>query len=103
MGVTSTCSDGLWKRVADIHLADLPSVGLRSDLTEAIARASWDRDVSMSNRLRHLVLLTDGRVNIADESATNEASVARLLKERLPQLKDAGFRIHSLALGAGPR
>ena len=93
--------DGLWKQVADIHLADLPSVGLRSDLTEAIARASWDRDVSMSNRLRHLVLLTDGRVNIADESATNEASVARLLKELLPQLKDAGFRIHSLALGAG--
>ncbi|MCZ6642670.1 MAG: VWA domain-containing protein [Gammaproteobacteria bacterium] len=92
--------DGLWKQVAGVHVADLPSVGLRADLTEAIARASWDRDVSMSNRVRHLVLLTDGKINIADESATNEASVARLLTELLPQLKDAGFRIHSLALGA---
>jgi len=91
--------DGLWKQVAGIHVADLPSAGLRADLTEAIARASWDRDVSMPNRVRHLVLLTDGKVNIADEPAINEASEARLLKELLPQLKDAEIRVHSLALG----
>ncbi len=93
--------DGLWKQVAGIHVADLPSAGLRADLTEAIARASWDRDVSMPNRVRHLVLLTDGKVNIADEPAINEASETRLLKELLPQLKDAEIRVHSLALGPG--
>lgn len=91
--------DGLWKQVAGIHVADLPSAGLRADLTEAIARASWDRDVSMPNRVRHLVLLTDGKVNIADEPAINGASEARLLKELLPQLKRAEIRVHSLALG----
>ena len=90
-------TDRLWKQVADIHLAQLTAGGSRSNLVEALGRASWDVD-NRSDSERHIVLLARGQVDISDAAGVNAAEEERLLKQLVPRLREAGFKIHTLAL-----
>lgn len=87
----------MWRTQAQIKTQSLPTVGLRTALGAAIDQAAWDWQ-QPSSRVRHLILLTDGEVDLADSSAVNQAARRILLRERLPVLAAAGFRIHTLAL-----
>lgn len=89
-------STALWKENAAILTADLESVGRRSDLLEAVDRASWDR--GRADGPADLILLTDGRLDVSDEAGINAAQRRRLLGELAPELAAAGYRVHSLAL-----
>ena len=66
-------------------------------LVEHATTASWDAAIP-SDRTRHIVLVARGRVDISDDPALNAAAQDRLLTRLLPQLRDAGFRIHTLAI-----
>ena len=92
-------TNDLWQEVAVAHAAELGAIGVRANLVEAIDEASWDRSQDV-NRQRHLVLLTDGRVDISDAESENTAEESRLLQTLMPELVAAGFRIHTLALSA---
>ena len=89
-------TNDLWQEVAVAHAAELGAIGVRANLFEAIEEASWDRSRDV-NRQRHLVLLTDGRVDISDAESENAAEESRLLQTLMPKLVAAGFRIHTLA------
>src|SRR5690606_15561055 len=89
-------SNGLWKETAAIRARELASVGRRANLLEAVDRASWDR--SSADGPAHLVLLTDGRLDVSDDAAENAASRARLLEQVAPELAAAGYRVHTLTL-----
>lgn len=89
-------SDGLWKENAVILTSDLASVGRRSNLLDAIDQASWDRRPGAAPA--HLIVLTDGRLDVADDARVNEEQRRRLLTELAPELAAAGFRVHTLAL-----
>ncbi|MFP6814236.1 MAG: vWA domain-containing protein, partial [Pseudomonadales bacterium] len=90
-------TDQLFKQIAEIQLARLPTGGQRSNLLEALDRASWDA-VNPSGRSRHIVLLAHGALDISDDNAVNEVARQRLLEQRLPALRDAGFKIHTVAV-----
>ncbi|MFK7913604.1 MAG: VWA domain-containing protein [Pseudomonadales bacterium] len=88
----------LWRTQALAKTARLPAVGLRTALGAAIDQAAWDWQSAAPGTIRHLILLTDGEVDLADSSAVNVAARNQLLRTRLPQLAAAGYRIHTLAL-----
>jgi len=89
-------STALWKENAAIRTADLESVGRRSNLLEAVDRASWDR--SGADGPADMILLTDGRLDVSDDAGINAAQRRRLLGEIAPELAAAGYRVHTLAL-----
>lgn len=90
-------SNALWKETAAMRTADLASVGRRSNLLEAVDRASWDRHREHAGPA-HLVLLTDGKLDISDEADANAAQRKRLLTQVAPELAASGFKVHTLAL-----
>ncbi|MGI9326198.1 MAG: VWA domain-containing protein [Pseudomonadales bacterium] len=86
----------LWRAQAQIQTSKLPTTGLRTALGDAVATASWDH--AGGNGARHLVLLSDGRLDLADEAQVNQAGRQQLLAEQLPRLAAAGFKVHTVAL-----
>src|SRR5690606_19478903 len=86
-------SSALWKETAAIRTESLPSVSRRANLPEALERASWDRHAGGGPV--HLVLLSDGHVDVSDDPAANAEARRRLLAELAPQLAAAGYRVHT--------
>lgn len=89
--------NGAWKEQVRIRADSIGSVALRTNMGAALEQVSWDLD-SDSRRERHIVLLTDGRVDVADDEATNAAESDRILKTILPGLVERGVKLHTLAL-----
>lgn len=92
-------ANGAWKRQANISADGIGSIALRTNVGEALERVTWDLD-SDSRRDRHILLLTDGRVDISDDPAVNRAEANRIIAELLPRLVDQGVRLHTIALSA---
>lgn len=88
----------LWRTQALAKTAKLPAVGLRTALGAAIDQAAWDWQAPAPGMSRHIILLTDGEVDLADSSAVNQAARTALLQTRLPELAAAGYQIHTMAL-----
>lgn len=95
--------DSHWRTQAQQEATKINSVGLYTHIDRAIETVTWDLDWSV-DKDRHIILLSDGLVDIsqaetsAERSRENQASRDHLLRERLPQLVEAGFTIHTLAL-----
>ena len=86
----------LWRAQAQIKTRALPAVGLRTALPAALAAASWDR--AGPRRQRDLILLTDGRLDLGPSEQENAAARDQLLQSLVPELAQAGIRLHALAL-----
>lgn len=95
MFVKYDTSDALWKETAALRAGALESVGRRANLPEALDRASWDRHAAAGPA--HLVLLSDGHLNVSDDPAADAEARRRLLAELVPELAAAGYRVHTLA------
>lgn len=87
-----------WKRRARAGAAKIHSRGLFTNIEEVIKRASSDWSGSSGKYSRHLVLLTDGVVDVSKDPTKNPASRRRILEQQLPQLKALGARVHTIAL-----
>ena len=92
--------DRLWKQLALIQADAISSNAMHTDIESAIDAASWDRNDPPAGRDRHILLLTDGKIDISDEERANAASRARVTRELLAELKRAGIRLHTIALSA---
>ena len=93
--------DQAWRDAAKAQGQSINSVGLRTNLTDALARASWK--VAADSGFNHsVILLTDGKIDMAeagqDADKVNAAERERLFSEVLPVYAAAGARIHTLAL-----
>lgn len=96
--------DQAWRDTAKAQGISINSVGLRTNLTEALAKASWK--VTPDSGFNHsVILLTDGKIDMAeagqDADKINAAEKNRLFNEVLPVYAAAGARIHTLALSEG--
>ena len=95
--------DKAWRQSAKEKAKAINSVGLYTNLPEALSRASWK--VAADSGYKHsLILLTDGRIDMREPGTgadINEKERNRLLKEVLPVYIKAGARIHTLALSDG--
>ncbi|HEB57346.1 MAG TPA: VWA domain-containing protein [Gammaproteobacteria bacterium] len=93
--------DMRWKKLARAESKKIHSRGLYTNIEEVLRQASvgWTK-IDKKTR-RSLILLTDGMVDISPDAKKNAASRQRILKNILPQLKEAGVRLHTIALSAG--
>ena len=96
--------DQPWREAAKEQGKSVNSVGLYTNLTEALAKASWK--VTPDSGFNHsVILLTDGKIDMAEAGQNaeqvNSAERTRLFNEVLPVYAAAGARIHTLALSDG--
>ncbi|VAW96317.1 hypothetical protein MNBD_GAMMA23-1738 [hydrothermal vent metagenome] len=89
-----------WKKLAMLESKKIHSRGLYTNIEEALKRSSQGWDKPNRKERRHLILLTDGMVDISKNAEENEASRKRILNDIAPKLKKAGVSIHTIALSA---
>lgn len=87
-----------WKQQAAVKADRVTSTGLYTNIGLALERASQGQLKPDPDWQRTLVLLSDGKVDISKDPLRNQQEKQRILKDLLPTLKKAGFRIHSVAL-----
>ncbi|MFK7159880.1 vWA domain-containing protein [Marinospirillum sp. MEB164] len=93
-----------WRRQAALEAEKINSVALFTDIENALERATWDAARPAAHGPRHIILLSDGLVDISEAATVqarereNQQSRDIILRQMLPRLVEAGFQIHTLAL-----
>ena len=87
-----------WKKLAMQESKKIHSRGLFTNIEEALKRSTRGWETVNRKERRHLILLTDGMLDISKNQALNEASRKHVLKSIVPELKKAGVKIHTIAL-----
>ncbi|MCW9025646.1 MAG: VWA domain-containing protein [Gammaproteobacteria bacterium] len=90
--------DRSWKALAVSESKKIHSRGLYTNIEEALKRASFNWHKPQAGSNRNIILLTDGMVDVSKDRQKNRASRQRILNEILPGLKQAGVRVHAIAL-----
>ncbi len=90
--------DNAWKTMTRARLDRINSSGLFTNIEQAIgaALAGWDKTAGDADR--HLVLLTDGLVDVSKEADKSAASRERIVSEQLARLKALNVKVHAIAL-----
>ncbi len=91
-----------WRESAKQKAKTINSHGLRTNIGEAMEKATWKFE-SDSEFEQHVILLTDGLVDIAKESdpeqaQKNEAERRRIINDILKKYQELGVKIHTIAL-----
>ncbi len=87
-----------WKEAAAASAAKIQSNAMWTNIGDALKRAAWDAGKPSENADRHILLLTDGRVDIAKDPEINQAEQRKILTRLLPRLISGGIKVHTLAL-----
>lgn len=87
-----------WRDKASAQAVKINSVALRTNIPEALKKAVDDIDRLDPAYKVHLILLTDGVVDVSKSAADNDRARERIINDILPRLRDAGVTIHTVAL-----
>jgi uncharacterized protein (TIGR03503 family) len=87
-----------WKKRARKGASQIHSRGLFTNIEEALLRSTKDWAGPDANYRRHIVLLTDGMVDVSKDPEVSAASRQRIIKDILPRLKKLGVQVHTIAL-----
>lgn len=90
--------DDAWKKRMQSLSKKINSPGQFTNIEDVLDRASRDWRGEPSGYTRHIVLLTDGMVDVSKKAPENAASRARILAKLLPRLQAAGVKVHTIAL-----
>ena len=90
--------DGQWKEKARDASQEIHSKALFTNIEEALKRSSRDWTKPKEGTDRHLILLTDGIVDVDKDPTVSELSRQRILDELLPRLNNADAKIHTISL-----
>ena len=90
--------DEAWREKARKGAGEIHSRGLFTNIEDAIRRSIADWEGVSKRYRRHLVLLTDGMVDISKNPAENTASRKRILEQLLPRLKEYQAGVYTIAL-----
>ncbi|HMW47744.1 MAG TPA: vWA domain-containing protein, partial [Cellvibrionaceae bacterium] len=88
--------DNNWKQNAIRLSKTIHSQGLLTDIGAALEKAA--AEPSGPGYKKHIILLTDGMVDVGTDAEKNQAQWRRISSELLPKLKADGFHIHTIAL-----
>ena len=90
--------DEAWRQQAAVAVAAINNDGQRTNVPAALAAATYDLG-SMDPRYRSsIVLLTDGKVDVSESPMANVAAARKVLETTAPNLREAGIRVHTIAL-----
>lgn len=92
--------DESWRAQALTSAKTINSIAMYTNIGEALVRATEDASAVDAGFRRNLVLLTDGVVDIGPEAVLNINERKRILNEILPQLRAAGYVVHTIALSS---
>ncbi|SMF08606.1 TIGR03503 family protein [Alteromonadaceae bacterium Bs31] len=87
-----------WRESAQLKSGAINSVGLYTNIGDALEKAAYDHKSASSKYRPSIILLTDGMVDIDKSPEVNKKEWRRIVDEVLPKLKQAGFTIHTIAL-----
>lgn len=87
-----------WKEKAMLAANKIHSRGLYTNLEEAIIKSTSDWHTPDPRFERHLIILTDGVVDVSKDEQLNKKSRRRILNDLLPRLEKADATVHSIAL-----
>ena len=90
--------DKVWKERGRDGASKIGSPGQFTNIEDAIRRSTRDWQGAPDRYRRHLVLLTDGMVDVSKDPAESAASRQRILEELLPKLKELQTQVHTIAL-----
>jgi len=90
--------DAAWRRRTQSLSEQISSPGQFTNIEDVLERASRDWVGEPATHARHLLLLTDGVVDIPKDARDSEASRVRILDTLLPRLKRVGAKVHTIAL-----
>jgi len=90
--------DKQWKKSAVESAKKINSLGMFTNIGGAMEKASFGWKESDPSIKRSLILLTDGVVDVSKDPTKNAAARREVLRELLPQYKEAGITIHTIAL-----
>lgn len=97
--IPATTVDGDWKKRALKALDRIHSRGQFTNIEAALTAASTDWQIAPTDGgERHIILLTDGMVDVAKQAELSTASRERILSAQLARLKALGARVHTIAL-----
>ena len=88
--------DSQWREMATQKAGQINSVGLYTNIGGALEKATAITPTSQGKA--HIILLTDGMVDIDKDPLVNQKEWRRIVDEILPLVKDQGFSIHTIAL-----
>ena len=91
--VSGTRVDGEWKKRALKALDRIHSRGQFTNIESALAAASADWQIApVDGGERHIILLTDGMVDVAKQAELSTESRGRILNQQLARIKALGRR-----------
>jgi uncharacterized protein (TIGR03503 family) len=90
--------DAAWRKQAAAKSNEINSIAMYTNIGKALDEVSFDKKSLSSDYKTHIVLLTDGVVDIGKDAVANNTERQRIINEILPSLKSAGYIIHTIAL-----
>jgi len=90
--------DAAWKNKARAEAGNIASPGQFTNIEDVIKRSIADWEGSATLYQRHLILLTDGMVDISKNPKKNAASRQYILEQLLPKLQSHDAQVHTIAL-----
>jgi len=87
-----------WREAAQDKAQDINSVGLYTNIGEALEKSAYDVKSANNKYKTSIILLTDGMVDIDKSPEVNKREWRRIVDDVLPKLSDAGITIHTIAL-----
>lgn len=87
-----------WKKNALKEANKIRSLGLYTNIQDTLTKSSWDWKKPDPKWDRHMILLTDGMVDISKKPSKNKKSRKKILGSIVENLKSANVKIHTIAL-----
>jgi len=90
--------DADWRKQAAPKANQINSIAMFTNIGKALEEVSFDKKSLSADYKTHIVLLTDGVVDIGKDAVGNNKERQRILNDILPGLKTAGYIVHTIAL-----
>jgi uncharacterized protein (TIGR03503 family) len=90
--------DAEWRKQAAAKSNAINSIAMHTGIGKALDEVSFDKNGLSPDYKTHIILLTDGVVDIGKDAVVNYKERQRILNEILPSLKSAGYTVHTIAL-----
>lgn len=90
--------DDRWRENAQKKSQEINSLGLFTNIGEALEKALYDIKQNRPGHQTSIILLTDGMVDIDKDPAKNKQEWRRIVDQILPKIKAANVTVHTIAL-----
>lgn len=90
--------DDAWRDQARIAISGQGAPALRTNIGRVLEEADYDFNFSSFDRSVHIILVTDGQVDISANSSVNRVERTRILNHVVTDYRVAGARIHTVAI-----